>query len=663
MLLLSTLSTLAFSSSIGQADDAAKKGEFSVQRFQPAPGPRNFITVEGARTDGAMAWSGGLFVNYSDSPFRLRSCKSIDDCSSPNATQPKDVNVIKSMVTGDLVGSLTPTPRLQLGLRVPISYVSGDGIDTTSGDQAQGGLKGTGVGDPTLEAKFRAVGAADSPLVIGGGAFVSGPVGSATAKDKYIGDSGPVFGLRGIVDAATGPLSFGVNLAGLYRQSSRLGSTELGPEFRYGVAAGFKVSPVLRVVAEGFGATKFSSQAGTSSLEVDGALQINPLSSGVHLMVGGGAGALKGVGVPTFRGFAGVMYVSEIGDSDGDGIPDNEDKCPTEPEDKDGYQDEDGCPDPDNDGDGIPDKADKCPNQPESLNGFEDEDGCPDEIPDRDKDGIADNDDMCPDDGGATVIRAKGPHYGCPDRDKDGVPDKIDKCPDEPEDTDGFQDEDGCPDPDNDGDGVLDGEDECIDVPGPKENRGCPDPDTDGDGIPDSKDKCKDKPETYNGYQDEDGCPDKAPGSLVDVTDDGIKILDQVQFATNSDKIVGPKSFKILDQVAGVLKANQSIFLIEIAGHTDNVGPAAANKTLSQKRAEAVKAYLEKHGVEGKKLSPVGYGQEKPIADNASAKGKQQNRRVEFNILKSIKKGAGGAPAPAAPAAPAPAAPAPAPAP
>jgi outer membrane protein OmpA-like peptidoglycan-associated protein len=139
------------------------------------------------------------------------------------------------------------------------------------------------------------------------------------------------------------------------------------------------------------------------------------------------------------------------------------------------------------------------------------------------------------------------------------------------------------------------------------------------------------------------------------VTDDGIKILDQVQFATNSDKIVGPKSFKILDQVAGVLKANQSIFLIEIAGHTDNVGPAAANKTLSQKRAEAVKAYLEKHGVEGKKLSPVGYGQEKPIADNASAKGKQQNRRVEFNILKSIKKGAGGAPAPAAPAAPAPA--------
>jgi hypothetical protein len=149
MLLLSTLSTLALSSSLGQADDAAKKGEFSVQRFQPAPGPRNFITVEGARTDGAMAWSGGLFVNYSDSPFRLRSCKSLDDCSSPNATQPKDVNVIKSMVTGDLVGSLTPTPRLQLGLRVPISYVSGDGIDTTTGGQAQGGLKGTGIGDPS----------------------------------------------------------------------------------------------------------------------------------------------------------------------------------------------------------------------------------------------------------------------------------------------------------------------------------------------------------------------------------------------------------------------------------------------------------------------------------------------------------------------------------
>ncbi|HET9993422.1 MAG TPA: OmpA family protein [Kofleriaceae bacterium] len=82
------------------------------------------------------------------------------------------------------------------------------------------------------------------------------------------------------------------------------------------------------------------------------------------------------------------------GDRDGDGIKDNVDKCPDQPEDKDGFQDEDGCPDLDNDGDGLNDTIDKCPNDPEDKDGFEDEDGCPD--PDNDKDGFLDKDDKCP---------------------------------------------------------------------------------------------------------------------------------------------------------------------------------------------------------------------------------------------------------------------------
>ncbi|MBV8761971.1 MAG: outer membrane beta-barrel protein [Deltaproteobacteria bacterium] len=98
-------------------------------------------------------------------------------------------------------------------------------------------------------------------------------------------------------------------------------------------------------------------------------------------------------------------------DSDGDGIPDSLDKCPNEPEDKDMFQDDDGCPDPDNDGDGIPDAQDKCPNEPEDKDGFQDLDGCPD-----------------------------------PDNDGDGIPDAIDKCPNEPETINGNQDDDGCPD-------------------------------------------------------------------------------------------------------------------------------------------------------------------------------------------------------------------------
>ncbi len=98
-------------------------------------------------------------------------------------------------------------------------------------------------------------------------------------------------------------------------------------------------------------------------------------------------------------------------DSDGDGIPDFRDECPMDAEDMDGFQDGDGCPDPDNDLDGIPDGRDMCPDEPEDIDGFEDSDGCPDL-----------------------------------DNDGDGIVDERDMCPDEPEDIDGFEDEDGCPD-------------------------------------------------------------------------------------------------------------------------------------------------------------------------------------------------------------------------
>jgi outer membrane protein OmpA-like peptidoglycan-associated protein len=114
------------------------------------------------------------------------------------------------------------------------------------------------------------------------------------------------------------------------------------------------------------------------------------------------------------------------GDRDGDGILDNVDKCPDEPEDKDNFEDEDGCPEPDNDKDGILDARDKCPNDAEDKDGFEDEDGCPD--PDNDQDGLLDGEDQCPTQPGPKENK------GCPDgdRDKDGVVDRLDACPDEP---------------------------------------------------------------------------------------------------------------------------------------------------------------------------------------------------------------------------------------
>ncbi len=124
-----------------------------------------------------------------------------------------------------------------------------------------------------------------------------------------------------------------------------------------------------------------------------------------------------------------IVKVEPPKDTDGDGIPDDIDRCPLDPEDKDGFQDEDGCPDPDNDGDGIVDALDACPNNPGPLENK----GCP--ILDRDGDGVADDQDRCPDQPGPKELQ------GCPDGDGDGIPDIDDKCPLEP----GPKETDGCP--------------------------------------------------------------------------------------------------------------------------------------------------------------------------------------------------------------------------
>jgi outer membrane protein OmpA-like peptidoglycan-associated protein len=622
-----------------------KDGEFTVQRFAPAPGPRNFVTVEGARTDGQMAFSLGLVGNYGNDPFVIN----IKPCS-PTATCPRsDLHIVETVISADLLASLTVIPRLQLGVRLPYTFVKGAGLttdpnNTDFGQQLRGGLEGSGLGDPMLEAKVRAVGSPGDSSVIGFALFGTAPVADSASgtKDKLIGDSSATFGARGIYDGQWGRFGAALNVAGVYRKEALVGPTHLGSELRYGLAASYELSPILNVLAEGFGSTKFSSEAGTNALEALVGGQLRPLGSRLVILAGGGVGIVQAVGVPNLRAFVGGAFTFEKSDQDGDGISDEKDQCPAAAEDFDGFQDADGCPDPDNDGDGILDSQDKCPNDRETKNDFQDDDGCPDEVPDRDNDGVADSEDKCPDEGGATVIRRKGEFLGCPDRDRDGVPDKIDKCPDEPEDTDGFQDADGCPDPDNDGDGIADVDDQCVDQPevknGYQDDDGCPDevPDRDHDGIKDADDKCPDQPETYNGYLDDDGCPDRP--ALAELTGESIKIKDVVNFAKDGDKIVGKRSFEVLDGVASLMVHHPEIFQIEVGGHTDDAGDAAHNTELSKQRAAAVVAYLTTKGVDAKRLSSQGYGPDKPIADNKTAAGRAKNRRVEFNVVSSTKK-------------------------
>jgi outer membrane protein OmpA-like peptidoglycan-associated protein len=280
-------------------------------------------------------------------------------------------------------------------------------------------------------------------------------------------------------------------------------------------------------------------------------------------------------------------------DIDHDGVPDGKDLCPTVPEDRDGFQDEDGCPDPDNDHDGVLDANDACPYVPEDHDGFEDADGCP-EL----------------------------------DNDHDGIPDKEDKCPNDPEDKDGFEDKDGCPDLDNDQDGIPDALDKC---PNEAENRngiededGCPEVDSDHDGIPDSRDKCPHEAETLNFYQDEDGCPDEKPEPIADA------ILEGVRFVGNSADL-DTASFTALNGLATRLSAYPGTE-IEVQGFLDDrAGPRA--KALSRERAEAVVEYLATRGIEVQRLKPVGYGSTQPLAPNRTAQGREKNRRIQIHRL------------------------------
>ena len=635
---------------VASAQQALKVGEFSVQRFAPAVGPRNFITVQGARTDGKMAFSVGAFGNYGNRPFLLTTCVSATDCDANDASKLREVAVVETLVTGELTGSLTVVPQVQLGLRLPYTFTHGAGIitdpnDTGIGQGSSAGLKGSGLGDPMAEVKIRLVGSPIDKHVFGVSFFGTAPVARniSSTRNTYIGDWGVGGGGRAIYDLLLGRFSLGLNVGGAYRREASLGSAALGPELRYGAGVGFQISPVLAAVAEVFGATRMRAGTGSDALEGALALQLRPLNSDLVFMGGAGLGFTEGVGVPRQRIFAGIAFIRESSDQDHDNINDDKDQCMTAPEDVDGYQDADGCPDPDNDGDGMADAKDKCPNEAEVKNGFQDEDGCPDEIADRDQDGVPDAEDKCPDQGGSTVVTRKGDFYGCPDRDKDGLPDLVDKCPTDPEDTDGFQDADGCSDPDNDNDGIKDVDDQCVDEAevrnGFQDDDGCPDnvPDSDHDGIPDDKDRCPQQPENYNGYQDDDGCPDRG-NALAEVGADNIAIYDVVNFAKDSDKIVGKKSFLVLDAVAAVLVHHPEIFQIEVGGHTDSQGDADHNRELSKRRAAAVVNYLQSRGVDRRRLTAAGYGPDKAIASNKTAAGRAKNRRVEFNIVSSTKK-------------------------
>lgn len=230
---------------------------------------------------------------------------------------------------------------------------------------------------------------------------------------------------------------------------------------------------------------------------------------------------------------------------------------------------------------------------------------------DSDNDGITDDKDKCP------TVPGVAKYDGCPvpDTDGDGINDENDKCPTEK----GLAKYSGCPIPDADKDGINDEEDKCPNVPGVARYNGCPIPDTDGDGINDEEDKCP----TEKGTAANSGCPE--------LKDFNFK-AENIQFETGSAKLT-KAALAELDKGATILSEHSSLNIL-IEGYTDNSGKPAKNKELSQKRADAVKAYLMKKGITEGRLTATGYGDANPIADNKTVKGRAMNRRVEFKVKK-----------------------------
>ena len=316
------------------------------------------------------------------------------------------------------------------------------------------------------------------------------------------------------------------------------------------------------------------------------------------------------------------VSVDEMGcpwDNDGDGIPDYMDECPQTPSAAYGMIDSVGCP-LDTDGDGVADYRDLCPNTPAEAYGMIDEDGCP---LDSDGDGVYDYIDQCPN----TPVAAYGmvDSVGCPiDTDGDEVPDYLDLCPETPAEAYGLVDQYGCP-IDTDKDGVFDYCDSCQNTIPEGRNHvdtyGCL-LDTDKDGIYDYEDLCP----TIAGVKENKGCPEvkREIRNLLN------KAMSGIQFE-NGKATIKKNSYKILNDIAKIFIDNSN-YIVEVQGHTDNVGKYDYNVDLSERRAQAVRSYLIKQGVPAERLSAHGYGPDKPIADNKTKAGRAKNRRVEFNI-------------------------------
>jgi OOP family OmpA-OmpF porin len=453
--------------------------QVDLRGFHASVDPNSGLYLEPADSPKTGDWNAGVLFNYSYRPVTLEAT------STSKIKAPAPFHVISNQVTGDFVGAVGLWHRVLVGVDVPFLIFQNGDKSTADTTRATGDLTlpRQALGDVGLNLKTTLIRPTASEL--GGFALAiherfTLPTGD---EQSFMGEGTPTSETRLLAEYRLVALgvhgALGVKFRG-HEGSFACGTfasiTDCPSRFESEIPFGLGVT--LRPQALGIdpkGRLMFFAEThgylplapihpfqGEAVSEVQVDVGSRMTFGSISLLAGFEKGLLHAVGTPNVRATIGISWVPRVHDRDGDGIPDDVDQCPDLPEDFDGFQDADGCPDGDNDDDGIPDAEDACPNQAGPPNPDPKKNGCPvpgeppppkasapkpaAALPDRDKDGIADKDDACPDVAGKPSTDPK--QNGCPDADvdHDTFVGAEDKCPNEPEDFNGFEDDDGCPD-------------------------------------------------------------------------------------------------------------------------------------------------------------------------------------------------------------------------
>jgi outer membrane protein OmpA-like peptidoglycan-associated protein len=566
----------------------------ALDRFNPAWAHDTFHGVASPDVGGHVVGHGLVLGSWAHNPLVLheRGANGDGDLGA----------IVENQVLLHLGGSFALWDRAAVGVDLPLVLAQG-GSDPSFGTVAFSSPSGAEIADLRIGARVRLFGERDDLAALAIGGYLWVPTGDG--EPGSFAGTGSVRSMPDVIfGGAFKRLVYAAELGTELGASRSFTGVAQGALLRWGVAGGVRLGPREEVLVGGelLGSLGLEDvEQRTTHLEVLASAKWRiwgPLVAGLAA----GPGLSAGIGTPDFRGLVGVAFSPEPAPRDSDE-------------------------------DGIADAADACPDTPGVATNEPNTHGCPPPPPDTDGDGIPDDFDACPTVQGPP--HADRAQHGCPpppDSDGDGIPDSLDACPTERGPADGDPKKNGCPPPpDTDGDGIADPLDACPTERGPADGdpkkNGCPPPpDTDGDGIADPVDACPADKGLPNDDPKKNGCP------RVLVTATQIVIHERVEFDVGKATL-RPESAGILDAVAEVLRAHPDIDKVEVQGHTDDRGGRGPNKALSQARANAVVAALAKRGIDRKRLSAKGYGQERPVQPNESDAGRQANRRVQFDIL------------------------------